>query len=115
MDNALFHCRPEVGEAIQEAGCEVWYLPPYSPYFNPIELAFSLLMAWVRRHFDSVWPSFDGIFGDFLGYAIRRSRCDRFIWEHFRHTAGGGIIFEAHITALEQRLQENEVQIDFES
>ncbi len=114
MDNPLFHCRPEVGEAIQEAECEVRYLPPYSPDFNPIELTFSVLKAWVRRHFDSVWPSFDGIFGDFLGYAIRRSRCDRFKWEHFRNTAGGGIIFEEDITALEQCIQENEVQIDFE-
>ena len=114
MDTALFHCRPEVDEAIQEAGCEVWYLPPYSPDFNPIELAFSVLMAWVRRHFDSVWSSFDRIFRDFLVYAIGQGRCDRFTWEHFRHTAGGGIIFEADITALEQRIQENEVQIDFE-
>jgi transposase len=26
------------------------YLPPYSPDFNPIELAFSKIKAYVRRH-----------------------------------------------------------------
>jgi hypothetical protein len=54
MDNASFHCHPEDGTAIEEAGCEVRYLPPYSPDFNPIELSFSVLKAWIRRHFDSL-------------------------------------------------------------
>lgn len=31
MDNASFHCHPEVATAIEEAGCEVRYLPSYSP------------------------------------------------------------------------------------
>lgn len=26
------------------------YLPPYSPDYNPIELAFSAIKAYVRRH-----------------------------------------------------------------
>lgn len=26
------------------------FLPPYSPDFNPIELAFSAIKAWVRRN-----------------------------------------------------------------
>ncbi|RDX56590.1 hypothetical protein K466DRAFT_506866, partial [Polyporus arcularius HHB13444] len=26
------------------------YLPPYSPDMNPIELAFSAVKAWLRRH-----------------------------------------------------------------
>lgn len=28
----------------------VIYLPPYSPDFNPIELAFSAIKAWIRRN-----------------------------------------------------------------
>lgn len=30
-------------------GYRVLYLPPYSPDFNPIELAFSAIKAYVRR------------------------------------------------------------------
>lgn len=26
------------------------FLPPYSPDFNPIELAFSAIKAWIRRN-----------------------------------------------------------------
>lgn len=29
---------------------KIVYLPPYSPDFNPIELAFSAIKAYVRRH-----------------------------------------------------------------
>ncbi|EIM82175.1 uncharacterized protein STEHIDRAFT_65601 [Stereum hirsutum FP-91666 SS1] len=30
------------------------FLPPYSPDFNPIELAFSTIKAWIRRNGDVV-------------------------------------------------------------
>ena len=114
MDNASSHCHLEVATAIEEAGCGVHYLPSYSPDFNPIELSFSVLKAWVRRHFDSIWPKFDA-FGSFLAYGIQRSRCDRFAWQHFKHTAGGGIVFEADIIALEEQLRSNELEIDVDS
>ena len=34
---------------IEAAGAELRYLPPYSPDFNPIEMAFSKLMALLRN------------------------------------------------------------------
>ena len=37
MDNLSAHKDPEVIQAIQRSGASVWYLPPYSPDFNPIE------------------------------------------------------------------------------
>jgi len=43
-----------------------------------IELSFSVLKAWVRRHFHEIWLSFEGSFDEFLHYAVARSRCDRF-------------------------------------
>ena len=64
------------------------YLPPYSPTFNLIELSFSVLKAWVRRHFHEIWPSFKGFFDEFLHYAVARSRCDRFSRQHFKHSVG---------------------------
>ena len=35
--------------AIEAAGAELRYLPPYSPDFNPIEKAFSRLKAMLRK------------------------------------------------------------------
>ncbi len=37
LDNAAFHKSQKTGELIESANCNVLYLPPYSPYFNPIE------------------------------------------------------------------------------
>ena len=97
LDNASIHVNPRIEEVIKAHGCEVPYLPPYSPDFNPIELSFSILKAWVRRHQDTLWPTFAGTFGDYLRYAVRRSRCDRFAHKHFRHSALGRYIFEEDI------------------
>ena len=41
MDNLTAHKGDRVKELIEERGCELLYLPPYSPDFNPIEEAFS--------------------------------------------------------------------------
>ena len=75
-------------------------------------VSFSVLKAWVRRFYDDLWPLFEGSFGDFLRYAVARSRCDRFAREHFKHSAGG-YIFEADIQALQRRIEEGNIQIDF--
>jgi transposase len=37
MDNASFHKRLDIQQAILEAGHILEYLPPYSPDLNPIE------------------------------------------------------------------------------
>ena len=37
LDNARFHKGGQIIELIEDAGCEVVYLPAYSPDFNPIE------------------------------------------------------------------------------
>ncbi len=36
-------------ELIEERGCELLFLPPYSPDLNPIEQAFSKLKGLLRR------------------------------------------------------------------
>ena len=36
-------------ELVAELGCELLFLPPYSPDLNPIEEAFSKIKALVRR------------------------------------------------------------------
>ena len=37
LDNASFHKGGKIEKLIRSAGCEIEYLPPYSPDFNPIE------------------------------------------------------------------------------
>lgn len=66
------------------------FLPPYSPGDNPIELTFSILKAWIRRHFQRVRPTFES-FGAFLRFAIEQSGCDNYGEKHFRKRAGGYI------------------------
>jgi transposase len=49
MDNLGAHKGEKVRELIQERGCELLYLPPYSPDLNPIEEAFSKVKGLLRR------------------------------------------------------------------
>ena len=48
MDNLSSHHAAGVADAINAAGAELWYLPPYSPDFNPIEKLWSKVKAWLR-------------------------------------------------------------------
>ena len=58
LDNLAVHKQPEVGAAIAAAGAQIRFLPPYSPDFNPIEMAFAKLKGFMRaarpRTFDQV-------------------------------------------------------------
>jgi transposase len=49
MDNLSAHKGERVRELIEGRGCELIYLPPYSPDFNPIEEAFAKLKALLRK------------------------------------------------------------------
>jgi len=49
MDNLSSHKGGRVRELIEGRGCEVMYLPPYSPDLNPIEQAFSKIKGILRR------------------------------------------------------------------
>ncbi len=49
MDNLSAHKRARVRALIEARGCELWYLPTYSPDLSPIEEAFSKLKTLLRR------------------------------------------------------------------
>jgi transposase len=49
MDNLSAHKGARVRELIEGRGCELMYLPPYSPDSNPIEEAFSKLKCLIRK------------------------------------------------------------------
>lgn len=61
MDNLPAHKPVAVRHAIEAAGAELRFLPPYSPDFNPIEMAFSKLKAFLKktaaRSVDDLWDA----------------------------------------------------------
>lgn len=61
MDNLGSHKGTGVRAAIEAAGGRLLFLPPYSPDFNPIEMAFSKLKALLReaaeRTRDGLWSA----------------------------------------------------------
>ena len=48
LDNLSVHKVAGLDEIVKKYGARLRYLPPYSPDFNPIELAFSKLKTWLR-------------------------------------------------------------------
>jgi transposase len=49
MDNLSAHKGGRVRDLIEARGCELVYLPPYSPDMNPIEEAFAKVKGLMRR------------------------------------------------------------------
>ena len=79
-DNLGAHKVAGIPRAIQAAGATLWYLPPYSPDLNPIELCFAKLKALVRtarcRSSETLWP--------FLGTCLEHFGPDE-CRNYFRH------------------------------
>ena len=48
LDNLSVHKAASIRQALEARGCELLFLPPYSPDFTPIEQAFSKLKAILR-------------------------------------------------------------------
>jgi transposase len=61
MDNLPAHKTGGVRAAIEAVGATLLYLPPYSPDFNPIEMAFAKLKALLRgvaaRTIPALWQT----------------------------------------------------------
>jgi transposase len=87
LDNLNIHLDSRVQAALKGKGCLIKFLPPYSPDYSPIELTFSVLKAWIRRHYRHLRYVYQGDFGGFLQHAIEQSGCDKHAKEHFRHAA----------------------------
>jgi len=49
LDNLPAHKPVAIRAAIEAVGAELRFLPPYSPDFNPIELAFSKIKALLKK------------------------------------------------------------------
>jgi transposase len=85
MDNLPAHKVAGVREAIEAAGAELHYLPPYSPDLNPIEMMFAKLKALLRkaaeRSIAGLWDRIGAVLRDGFG-------SDEFA-RYFRHAGYG--------------------------
>jgi transposase len=55
IDNASYHISDETREIIEDAGCYLIYLPPYSPQLNKIE------NYWAKKYLRKLLFLFDSI------------------------------------------------------
>lgn len=65
IDNATFHYSEYIRELVTGAGCELWYLPPYSPDLNKIERWWFILKNWIKQRlkdFDNFRDCVDAAF-----------------------------------------------------
>lgn len=73
MDNVSFYHDPRVHLACRRHGVLLWFLPPYSPDFNPIEAYFGDVKSFIRRYYQ--WSDGDALteeeFKAFLDNAAR--------------------------------------------
>ena len=49
LDNLSAHKRAALEPLLAQYGCQLWFLPPYSPDLSPIELVFAKIKQAVRR------------------------------------------------------------------
>lgn len=49
MDNAAFHKSELTKILLEDSGCQLLFLPPYSPDFNPIEKFWANFKAKIRK------------------------------------------------------------------
>ena len=55
LDNATFHKKSVLPEIAKKKQCQVIFLPPYSPYLNPIEKKW----AWLKKKLRNILHAFD--------------------------------------------------------
>ena len=74
MDNLPGHKGPKTRELVEAAGASLFYLPPYSPDFNPIENAFAKLKALGRGPLDRHRPTHRSLHSKGMPKLLRRRR-----------------------------------------
>jgi len=61
MDNLSSHKSPRISALLEKVGAQLWYLPPYSPDLNPIEMMWSKVKSHLRgakaRTQEELWRS----------------------------------------------------------
>lgn len=66
MDNASFHKSKRTRELIESVGCQVIFLPPYSPDLNPIEKFWANMKRWIKQKIEDYSSLYEVIVEFFL-------------------------------------------------
>lgn len=78
LDNLSSHKVAGIEDAIQAAGAQLRYLPPYSPDYNPIEQVFAKLKTLLRkagkRTVEELWSTIGALLDQFSP-----DECERYI------------------------------------
>lgn len=78
LDNLAVHKSPRARRLIEEAGCQVRFLPSYSPDFNPIELAFAKIKQTLRGAAERTFPGVVAATGPALDAVTATDACGFF-------------------------------------
>jgi transposase len=66
MDNLSAHKQRTVRRLLKARRCRLWYLPPYSPDFHPMEFAWSKLKTFLRGAKARLGPALEQAVGEGL-------------------------------------------------
>ena len=66
LDNLSSHNSPAIQAAIEGAGCQLRFLPAYSPDYSPIEQALSKIKAYLRKQAARTQETLDQALADAL-------------------------------------------------
>ena len=90
MDNASIHRNARVEELCTSFGVHIEYLPPYSPFLNPIEESFHDIKEYMRRHYrlaeDGSYSNFEAFFIQTIREMASGAEARRRAEGHFRHS-----------------------------
>ena len=64
IDNWTVHKGEDITKLVESFGCNILYLPTYSPDFNPIEYLFSKIKAFIKKLRPSTLPELMDAFSD---------------------------------------------------
>lgn len=70
IDNASFHKGGQIQALVEAAGCQLWYLPPYSPDLNLIEHCWSWLKSRIRHQLPLI-----GDLREAIEHVLREASC----------------------------------------
>jgi transposase len=80
MDNLAAHKQRKVRRLLAARQCRLWYLPPYSPDLNPMELAWSKLKTFLRAAKARLQPALEAAIAKGLSTITAQDA-----WNWFRH------------------------------
>lgn len=103
LENAKIHMYRELEEAVHSVGALIFYLPPYCPQLNPIEVGFSLLKRWIQKNANLAFAFAPQEVLDLAMYACTRAKQGtRGIYKHCGYASDSLLINASASASVEQ-------------